>query len=112
MPHIIMCYAGGMNMVLAKDILSLTDFARQTRKHTAELKKHNRPRVLTHNGKATAVVLSVAAYEELMHAAEEHRLDVELKAALEAYDRGERGRPLDVAFSELRARLFKAKPKS
>ena len=99
-----------MKMVLEKDVVSLTDFARQTRKHTAELKKHNRPRVLTHNGKATAVVLSVSAFDKLMHAAEEYRLDMELKAALEAYDRGERGRPLDAAFSDLRARLFKAKP--
>jgi len=100
-----------MKMVLEKDIVSLTDFARQTRKHTAELKKNNRPRVLTHNGKAAAVVLSVAAYDEMAHAAEEYRLDMELKAALEAYDRGDRGRPLDEAFADLRARLFKAKPK-
>jgi len=98
-----------MKMVLEKDVVSLTDFARQTRKHTAELKKHNRPRVLTHNGKATAVVLSVNAFDKLMHAAEEYRLDMELKAALEAYDRGDRGRPLDEAFSDLRARLFKTK---
>lgn len=100
-----------MKMILEKDVVSLTDFARQTRKHTAELKKHNRPRLLTHNGKAAAVVLSVAAYEEMAQAAEEHRLDMELKAALEAYDRGERGRPLDEAFNDLRGRLFKEKPK-
>lgn len=98
-----------MNMILEKDVVSLTDFARQTRKHTAELKKHNRPRVLTHNGKAAAVVLSVAAFDKMAHAAEEYRLDMELKAALEAYDRGDRGRPLDEAFSELRGRLFKPK---
>ena len=47
-----------MNMILEKDVVSLTDFASQTRKHTAELKKHNRPRVLTHNGKATAVLFA------------------------------------------------------
>lgn len=98
-----------MNMILEKDVVSLTDFARQTRKHTAELKKHNRPRVLTHNGKAAAVVLSVAAFDKMAHAAEEYRLDMELKAALEAYDRGDRGRPLDEAFSELCGRLFKPK---
>jgi PHD/YefM family antitoxin component YafN of YafNO toxin-antitoxin module len=91
-----------MNMILEKDVVSLTDFARQTRKHTAELKKHNRPRVLTHNGKATAVVLSVSAFDKLMHAAEEYRLDMELKAALEAYDRGDRGTPGEIAFERLR----------
>lgn len=94
-----------MKMVLEKDIVSLTDFARQTRKHTAELKKHNRPRVLTHNGKATAVVMSVAAYEELMHAAEEYRLDMELKAAVESYARGKRGTPGPQAFKEIRAAM-------
>jgi PHD/YefM family antitoxin component YafN of YafNO toxin-antitoxin module len=91
-----------MKMILEKDVVSLTDFARQTRKHTAELKKHNRPRLLTHNGKAAAVVLSVAAYEEMAHAAEEYRLDMELKAALEAYDRGERGTPGPIAFARIR----------
>ncbi len=101
-----------MKMILEKDIVSLTDFARQTRKHTAELKKNNRPRVLTHNGKAAAVVLSVAAYEEMAHAAEEYRLDMELKAALEAYDRGNRGTPGPKAFERIRrkAGLRQAKP--
>jgi hypothetical protein len=56
------------------------------------------------------VVLSVAAFDKMAQAADEYRLDMELKAALEAYDRGDRGRPLDAAFSDLRARLFKPKP--
>ena len=94
-------------MVLEKDIVSLTDFARQTRKHTAELKKHNRPRVLTHNGKATAVVLSVSAFDKLMHEAEEYRLDMELKEAIDAYARGERGTPGPQAFREIRAAMAK-----
>lgn len=91
-------------MILEKDVVSLTDFARQTRKHTAELKKHNRPRVLTHNGKATAVVLSVKAFDELMHAADEYRLDMGLKAALEAYALGDRGTPGGVAFERIRSK--------
>lgn len=101
-----------MRMILEKDIVSLTDFARQTRKHTAELKKTTRPRVLTHNGKATAVVMSVAAYDEMAQAAHERLKDMEQKAALEAYDRGERGRPVDQAFSDLRKRLFNKKRKA
>ncbi len=96
-----------MNMILEKDIVSLTDFARQTRKHTAELKKHNRPRVLTHNGKAAAVVLSVNAFDKLMHDAEEHRLDMRLKAAVEAYTAGERGVPIDDAFAQIRQQTRK-----
>ncbi|MFZ2277511.1 MAG: type II toxin-antitoxin system Phd/YefM family antitoxin [Prosthecobacter sp.] len=96
-----------MNLVLDQDIVSLTDFARRTREHTAELKKHGRPRVLTHNGKAAAVVLSVAAYEQLAHDAEERRADMELKAAIEAYAKGERGTPGPLAFKQIRARAAK-----
>jgi len=100
-----------MRMCLEEDIVSLTDFARQTRQHIAEIQAHNRPRVLTHNGKAAAVVLSVAAYEEMAQAAEERRLDLELKTAIEAYARGERGTPGDEVFEDLRSRLFKVKAK-
>jgi PHD/YefM family antitoxin component YafN of YafNO toxin-antitoxin module len=96
-----------MNMILAKDIVSLTDFARQTRKHTDDLKKTQRPRVLTHNGKATAVVLSVDAYQKLADEAEEHRLDMEVKAAIEDYVRGKRGTPGPEAFGLIRARMAK-----
>lgn len=96
-----------MNLVLDQDIVSLTDFARNTREHTAELKKHGRPRVLTHNGKAAAVVLSVAAFEELVHDAEERRADMQLKSALDNYAKGERGIPLDEAFAQIRQQAAK-----
>lgn len=99
-----------MKMILSEDIVSVTDFARGTKEHLAELTKTNRPRVLTQNGKAAAVVLSVACYEEMAHEAEERRLDMELKAALEAYDRGDRGRPVDEAFADLRRKLFNSTP--
>ena len=96
-----------MKMILAKDVVSLTDFARQTRKHTAELKKTNRPRLLTHNGKATAVVLSVAAYDEMAQAAEEYQQEEELRTAIMAYAEGKRGTPGPVAFAEIRERAAK-----
>ena len=96
-----------MKMVLSEDIVSVTDFARDTKEHLAELAKHNRPRVLTQNGRAAAVVLSVETYAEMAYHAEEHRLDRELKVALEAYARGDRGRPLGEALGDLRRRLFK-----
>lgn len=96
-----------MSLILEQDVVSLTDFARQTRKHTAELKKHNRPRVLTHNGRAAAVVLSVKAYDKLAREAEEHRLDMRLKEALDAYAQGERGTPGLQVFREIRERLAK-----
>lgn len=109
--HIIPCYGAAMKkMILSEDIVSVTDFARGTKEHLAELTKTNRPRVLTQNGKAAAVVLSVASYEEMAHEAEERQLDRELKAALERYAKGDRGRPLDEAFADLRRKLFKPAP--
>ena len=94
-----------MNMILAEDIVSVTDFARGTKEHLAELTQTHRPRALTQNGKAVAVVMSVESYDEMAHRAEEYRLDMQLKAALEAYDRGDRGRPGDVAFARMREKL-------
>lgn len=91
-------------MILEEDIVSLTEFARQTKQHTAALKKHHRPRVLTHNGRAAAVVLSVAAYEQLASDAEEHRLDLRLRAALDEHAKGRRGTPAAKAFQQIRAR--------
>ena len=94
-------------MILEQDIVSLTDFARQTRKHTAELKKHGRPRVLTHNGRASAVVLSVESYEKLLHDAEEHRLDLRLQKALNDYAGGKRGTAAAKVFQNIRSRSAK-----
>lgn len=94
-------------MILEQDIVSLTDFARQTRKHTTELKKHGRPRVLTHNGRASAIVLSVATYERLLHDAEEHRLDLRLREALNDYAKGRRGTMAANALQAIRARSAK-----
>jgi PHD/YefM family antitoxin component YafN of YafNO toxin-antitoxin module len=99
-------------MNLAQDIVSLTDFARQTRKHTAELKKHGRARVLTHNGRASAVVLSVPAYERLLRDAEEHRLDLRLRDALKDYSKGSRGVGAAAAFRSIRAQAAKRRAKA
>lgn len=98
-----------MNMILAEDIVSVTDFARGTKEHLAEMTKSQRPRVLTQNGKAAAVVLPVEVFDEMVHRAEEYRLDMELKAALEAYAKGDRGTPGEVAFANLRKKHFSKK---
>jgi PHD/YefM family antitoxin component YafN of YafNO toxin-antitoxin module len=46
-------------IILSKDVMSVTDFARGTKELLADLSRHQRPRVLTQNGKAAAVVMSV-----------------------------------------------------
>lgn len=54
-----------MNMILAEDIVSVTDFARGTKEHLEEMTKTHRPRVLTQNGKAAAVVVPVELYDQM-----------------------------------------------
>lgn len=91
-----------MRIDLQKDVVSLTDFARNTREHTEDLAKGGRPRILTQNGKASVVVLSVDAYEKLAHDAEEYQMDLRLRAALEDYSNGNSGKPLKSVISRIR----------
>jgi hypothetical protein len=51
--------------------------------------------------------MSVAVYEELMHDAEERRLDLRLRAALDEYAKGDRGAPAAKVFQNVRARATK-----
>jgi prevent-host-death family protein len=93
-----------MKIDLKKGIGSLTDFARNTRAQVEELKKTNQPRVLTQNGEAAAVVLSVEAFEELAQMAYEREMDMRLSAALEKYADGERGEEQSAVFERFRDR--------
>jgi len=96
-----------MKMILAEDVVSVTDFARGTKEHLAEMAKTQRPRVLTQNGKAAAVVVPVEMYDELAHEAYERKMDEQLKAALEAYARGERGIDGPTAMKQIREHALK-----
>jgi PHD/YefM family antitoxin component YafN of YafNO toxin-antitoxin module len=93
-----------MEFRLREDTVSLTDFARNTKKHTQELADCGRPRILTQNGKAAAVVLSPEAFEKLAHDAKEYELDLRLRGAISDYVNGKRGIPAEEAFEELRKR--------
>lgn len=106
-----MCDYSSMQVDLKDGIVSLTDFARNTREHTAELVESKQPRVLTQNGKAALVVLSAEAYEELAHDAEEHRLDMRLREALAKYDAGDRGKPAAKAYAAIQKRAAKRRSK-
>ena len=94
-----------MKWDLVKGIGSLTDFARNTRTQVEELQQTNQPRVLTQNGKAAAVVLSVEAYEEMAKLAYEREMDLRLSKALEAYSQGERGTDSDEVFKRFKKQL-------
>ena len=94
-----------MKMILAEDIVSVTDFARGTKEHLAEMAKTQRPRVLTQNGKAAVVVMPVEMYDQMVHGIYERTMDLELKATLEAYADGERGADGPTAFAKMRNKL-------
>jgi len=57
-------------LIKVEDILSLTDFARNTKAHLRQLKQSGRAAVLTINGKAQLIVQEAAAYQRLLNALE------------------------------------------
>jgi hypothetical protein len=57
-------------LIKVQDILSLTEFLRNTKAHLQRLKQSGRPEVLTINGKAQLVVQEAAAYQRLLIALE------------------------------------------
>lgn len=101
----------GMKLSLKEDIVSLTEFSRNTRSHSRSLAKSQTPRVLTHNGKAAMVVMSVPVFEELSHAAEEYRQDMRLRTALDEYAKGNRGKPAQQVFKRVRSKAAKRQAK-
>jgi len=55
-------------MIAVQDILSLTDFQRNTKSHLRRLKSSGRPVVLTVNGRAELIVQDAAAFEDMLDA--------------------------------------------
>ena len=91
-----------MRIDLKEDVVSLTDFARNTKQHAKELAEGGRARILTQNGKASVVVLSLDAFEQMAHDAEEYQMDLRLRTAVESYAAGERGAPVETVMGRLR----------
>ncbi len=96
-----------MRMDLKEDVVSLTDFARNTKQHVEELALCGRARILTQNGKASVVVLSLDAFEKMARDAEDYRLDLRLREAVESYAKGDRGAPAKTVMGRLRKRAQK-----
>lgn len=92
-----------MNIDLKNGIGSLTDFARNTRERAQEVIASGMPRILTQNGEASLVVLSVEAFEALSRQAYEHEMDLRLREALKEYDAGIRGTPAGKALKRIRS---------
>jgi PHD/YefM family antitoxin component YafN of YafNO toxin-antitoxin module len=106
-----MCEYLPMRIDLKEDMVSLTNFARNTKQHALELTQGGRARILTQNGKASVVVLSVDAFEQMAHDAEEYRMDLRLRAALESYAAGEPGAPAATVMGGLRIRANQRRTK-
>jgi hypothetical protein len=53
------------------------------------------------------VVLSLDAYQNMLHDAEEYRMDLRLRTALEAVAKGDRGTPAKTVFDRIRQRAKK-----
>lgn len=102
-----MCFDDAMQFDLKEDVVSLTDFARNTKQHAEELARGGRARILTQNGKASVVVLSLDVFQKMAQDAEEYRLDLRLRAALENYGKGDRGAPAKTVIGRVRKRARK-----
>jgi len=82
---------------VAQDIHSLTTFKRKSSSLMKKMKKTGRPLVLTINGKAEAIVLDPAAYQQVAD-----QLDIlsRIRRGLAQAKRGE-GQTVDEVFDEL-----------
>lgn len=96
-----------MRIDLKEDVVSLTDFARNTKQHAKELALGGRARILTQNGKASVVVLSLDAFEKMAQDAEDYRMDLRLREAVESYAKGDRGAAAKTVMGRLRKRAQK-----
>jgi PHD/YefM family antitoxin component YafN of YafNO toxin-antitoxin module len=93
-----------MDIDLKNGVGSLTDFARNTRERAQAVIAGGKPRILTQNGEAFLVVLSVEAFEELSRQAYEHEMDLRLRDALNEYAEGDVGTPAKKALKRIRNR--------
>jgi PHD/YefM family antitoxin component YafN of YafNO toxin-antitoxin module len=82
---------------VAQDIHSLTTFKRKSSSLMKKMKKTGRPLVLTINGKAEAIVLDPAAYQQV---ADHLDAIASIRRGLAQARRGE-GRPAEDVFDEL-----------
>ncbi len=86
---------------LSEDIRPLTEFKRDAARLIEQMKKTGRPLVLTRNGKASVVAMSVATYEMMLHQLEWVDSVAAIQRGIDAVERGDM-RPAEEVFDELR----------
>jgi prevent-host-death family protein len=90
-------------MKLARDIMSLSTFKRDSNKVMRQMKKTKEPVVLTINGKAAVVVQDAEAYQSLLDLKERSETIEVLRGRLASLGR-KKGRTADEFFTEFFAR--------
>lgn len=88
-------------MINLEDIVSLSDFQRNTKEHIRRLKESGRPEVLTINGKAELIVQDARSYQALLDALDHAEAVAGIRRGLESMARGE-GEAATAALERLR----------
>ena len=86
-------------MKLARDIMSLSTFKRDSNKVMRQMKKTKAPVVLTVNGKAAVVVQDAESYQKLLELKERSEV-VEILRQRLASRSSKKGRPAEDFFNE------------
>ena|SRR5689334_6872091 len=86
-------------MKLARDIMSLSTFKRDSNKVMRQMKKTKEPVVLTVNGKAAIVVQDAESYQRLLEMKERAEAVEVLRKRLATFDR-KKARTADKFFAE------------
>jgi prevent-host-death family protein len=90
-------------MKLARDIMSLSTFKRDSNKVMRQMKKTKEPVVLTVNGKAAVVIQDAESYQQLLELKERSEVIDILRQRL-ASQGHKKGRPAEEFFKEFFAR--------
>ena len=89
------------NTLLPENIHPLTDFLRHHKRHLKQLKRSQRPTVLTLNGKAEVVVQDAKAYQAMIEAAESMETRRGIAEGIVSLESGA-GEPVDMVLTRLR----------
>jgi PHD/YefM family antitoxin component YafN of YafNO toxin-antitoxin module len=89
------------NTLLPENIHPLTDFLRHHKRHLKQLKRSQRPTVLTLNGKAEVVVQDAKAYQAMIEAVESLDARKGVAEGIASLESGA-GAPADIVLSRLR----------
>ena len=90
-------------MKLARDIMSLSTFKRDSNKVMRQMKRTREPVVLTVNGKAAVVIQDAESYQQLLELKERAETVAVLRERLATLDR-KKGRTADEFFNEFFAK--------